>query len=65
MTGSKKPPTWADVIEKHSWLNDLRQDQRTVAERKWQSGSWIKVKVPQKPCDVGLFSDDHKQEELF
>jgi hypothetical protein len=46
-------------------LNPRSVDERTVAERKWQSGSWIKVKVPQKPCDVGLFSDDSKQEELF
>lgn len=43
--------------------NPANVDEKTVAERKWQAPT--KAPAPQKPCDVGLFSDDHKQTELF
>jgi hypothetical protein len=33
-----------------------------VAERKWQAGR--KPAKPQKPCDIGLFSDDALQADL-
>jgi hypothetical protein len=38
-------------------------DEKTVAERKWRDG--LKPNKPQAACDVGLFSDDSKQDELF
>jgi hypothetical protein len=44
-------------------LASLATDQKTVAERKWKEG--LKPAVAQKPCDVGLFSDDANQKELF
>jgi len=40
----------------------LATDQKTIAERKWQAPS--KAPAEQKPCDVGLFSDDAKQPDL-
>lgn len=40
----------------------LATDQRTVAERKWQSPTV--ADKPQRPCDHGLFSDEHRQLEL-
>lgn len=43
-------------------LNRLATDQRTIAERKWQAG--LKPGKPQKPCDIGLFSDDADQLDL-
>lgn len=43
-------------------LAALATDQRTVAERSWQGGS--QAAKPQRPCDHGLFSDDHQQSEL-
>ena len=43
-------------------LNPIAQDQRTLAERKWRAPT--KPNKPQKPCDVGLFSDDHLQLDL-
>ena len=43
-------------------LNPAATDQKTVAERKWQSG--LKPVKAQQPCDVGLFSDDANQLEL-
>jgi hypothetical protein len=42
--------------------NRKATDQKTVAERKWRAGS--KAAKPQKPCDVGLFSDDADQLKL-
>jgi len=44
-------------------LNDRRQDEKTVAERKWEVG--LKPTKEQRPCDHGLFSDEHKQQDLF
>jgi hypothetical protein len=44
-------------------LNPRNVDEKTVAERKWQAPK--KAPADQKPCDVGLFSDDSKQRELF
>jgi hypothetical protein len=41
----------------------LAQDQRTIAERKWQAP--VKAPKPQKPCDIGLFSDESRQSSLF
>lgn len=38
-------------------------NEKTVAERQWQAPT--KAKAPQQACDVGLFSDDSKQTELF
>jgi hypothetical protein len=43
-------------------LNPIAADQKTVAERKWQAGR--KPAKPQKPCDIGLFSDDALQADL-
>lgn len=43
-------------------LNRLATDQKTVAERKWREGA--KPSRPQKPCDIGLFSDDADQLDL-
>lgn len=43
-------------------LNRLADDQKVVAERKWRAG--LKPAKPQKPCDVGLFSDDAAQLDL-
>jgi hypothetical protein len=37
-----------------AWLNAVSTDEKTVAERKWQSG--LKPTQPQISCDVGLFS---------
>jgi hypothetical protein len=44
-------------------VNALATDQKTVAERAWRAPS--KAPAPQQPCDVGLWSDDAKQAELF
>ena len=44
-------------------VNPRSVDERTVAERKWRAP--VKAPANQKPCDVGLFSDDSKQKELF
>lgn len=38
-------------------------DEKTIAERNWNEP--VKAPVAQRPCDVGLFSDDSKQRELF
>lgn len=38
-------------------------DQRTVAERKWQVSG--RTDKPQKPMDIGLFSDDRDQLEML
>lgn len=38
-------------------------DEKRVAERKWQEPA--KAPAPQRPCDIGLFSDDSKQGDLF
>jgi hypothetical protein len=43
--------------------NPRSVDEKVIAERKWQTPT--KAPAEQKPCDVGLFSDDSKQEELF
>ena len=44
-------------------LARIADDQKMMAERKWQSG--LKPTQPQIPCDVGLFSDDMNQVEMF
>ena len=44
-------------------LNRIGDDERVVAERRWRQRS--QARVAQAPCDVGLFSDDAKQAELF
>ena len=44
-------------------FNHIAIDEKTVAERKWRDG--LKPNKPQAACDVGLFSDDSKQNELF
>ena len=48
----------------YTWniFNPLAQDQRVVAGRKWQAS--LKPKVPQQPCDEGLFGDDNLQLDL-
>ncbi len=43
-------------------LSRLATDQRTIAERKWRAG--LKPAKPQKPMDVGLWSDDAAQLDL-
>lgn len=43
-------------------LNPLATDQRTLAERKWRGG--LKPPKPQKPCDIGLFSDEAAQLDM-
>jgi hypothetical protein len=40
----------------------LAADQKTIAERKWSAP--VKAPKPQKPCDIGLFSDDANQLDL-
>lgn len=49
------------------WIFDearrLEADQKTVAERKWSAPS--KAPKPQQPCDIGLFSDEMDQVEMF
>jgi hypothetical protein len=55
-------PLFADKYELVP-LNELPRDQKTVAERKWRAP--LKPKAEQKACDLGLFSDDSKQTELF
>jgi hypothetical protein len=44
-------------------LNALAADQKVVAERALRAPS--KAPAVQAACDVGLFSDDAKQAELF
>jgi hypothetical protein len=46
-----------------SVLNPRASDEKTVAERKWQAG--LKPAKPQQPCDIGLFSDEMDQVEMF
>ena len=43
--------------------NPHAADEKTIAERKWQAP--LKPKAEQKACDLGLFSDDSKQIDLF
>lgn len=43
-------------------MNRLATDQKTVAERKWQTPKL--APKPQKPCDHGLFSDEANQLDL-
>ena len=43
-------------------MGPVEADQKTVAERKWQSG--LKPVKAQLPADHGLFSDDHLQLDL-
>jgi hypothetical protein len=43
--------------------NPRNVDEKTVAERKWTAP--LKPKAEQTACDLGLFSDDSKQTELF
>jgi hypothetical protein len=42
---------------------DRAKDEKTVAERKWLAP--IKPAKAQQPCDIGLFSDDMDQVEMF
>lgn len=44
-------------------LNPRATDEKTIAERKWLAP--IKPAKPQQPCDIGLFSDDMDQVEMF
>jgi hypothetical protein len=44
-------------------VNARATDERTVAERRWRERT--QARVAQAPCDIGLFSDDAKQAELF
>jgi hypothetical protein len=44
-------------------FNHIAADQKTVAERQWQKPTL--APKPQAPCDIGLFSDDSKQKDLF
>ena len=39
------------------------EDERTLAQRQWLAS--LRPKQEQRACDVGLFSDEHKQAELF
>ena len=43
-------------------LNPRATDEKTIAERKWQSG--LKPAKPQQPCDHGMFGDGHLQLDL-
>lgn len=43
--------------------NRQAADEKVVAERQWRSP--LKVPAPQQPCDIGIFSDDMLQKELF
>lgn len=43
-------------------LNRIQADQKAIAEWRWMHG--LKPAKPQKPCDVGLFSDDAAQLDL-
>lgn len=38
-------------------------DEKTLCEHKWKEP--VKAPVAQRPCDIGLFSDDSKQGDLF
>ncbi len=56
---------WDDAKQRSPEIFGLppsAQDEKTVAERKWQAG--LKPAKPQQPCDVGLFSDDAAQLDL-
>jgi hypothetical protein len=44
-------------------FNHIAADQKTVAERTWQKPTL--APKPQAPCNIGLFSDDSKQQDLF
>jgi hypothetical protein len=44
-------------------FNPRNVDEKTVAERQWRKP--LLPAAEQKPCDVGLFSDDSKQGDLF
>ena len=44
-------------------FNDRAADEKVIAERKWHRP--LKPGTEQRPCDIGLFSDDSKQRELF
>ncbi|MES2166601.1 MAG: hypothetical protein V4458_06150 [Pseudomonadota bacterium] len=47
---------------KNPLLNPTQNDQAVVAQRR--AASPLKPKVPQRPCDVGLFSDEADQLDL-
>jgi hypothetical protein len=53
------------LIEAHELFRfpPKSQDEKVVAERKWREG--LRPAVAQKACDIGLFSDDANQKELF
>ena len=52
-----------DVMPRRPFPWNRRElDEKTVAERKWRSGT--KAKKPQLPCDHGLFSDEADQLDL-
>ncbi len=42
---------------------DQSADEKTVAERQWCAG--LKPPKEQKPCDIGLFSDEADQTDLI
>ena len=44
-------------------LNRRSTDEKTVAERKWQSG--LRPTKPQLPPDHGMFGDEHLQMDLI
>lgn len=44
-------------------LNRLATDQKEIAERQWRAP--VRARVAQSACDVGLFSDDARQADLF
>ena len=56
------PKEWRGIECKLIRLNEIAKDQKTVAKRQWQKPT--PAPAPQKPCDIGLFSDDHLQLDL-
>jgi hypothetical protein len=44
-------------------FNRLALDQKTSAQRRWRESA--RPDVAQRPCDLGLFSDDSMQTDLF
>lgn len=53
-----------DVMPRKTFpWNRKAADEKAVADRRWRSGS--KAKAPQKPCDIGLFSDASAQIDLI
>lgn len=46
------------------WLNQRETDEMIAAWRREMFEGPLRPKVPQKPCDVGLFSDEADQLDL-